>query len=470
MENIYTILENFNRVEEAEKLSEMMGNYTIMKDGKVVARGVRATSEQDAIKQAYMKMGSASKYTGAGMDSFKAVREEQEVSEDDIDENAFNQAAAAAARAGKKEFEFGGKTHPVKMDKSTAHKLDDDVNEESKPDYIDIDKDGDKEESMKKAAKDAEKMKEDYDKDEYDEEGEMADNQLDVVHNAAKELQDIIDTDDNLPEWVQKKITLAMDYLDTARDYMSSVDDEMNESPQELEEKAVSRDQQEAAGAALSAKRGDTPASKLVGASKEMYNSMTEKELEDFAGTKHKGLPEKKKKKTQETTVAGAVATATDATGSSVYGNPSVYENEFKKKFDALTESMNVSVNASNDGNQSMSVSADGEDAVKLGHLLKMAGLFQSSGYKEPCPSCGEMHEGECTMEEYANEPNEQTQDTDFMTRTISGGLNRPKNQVNPNNPGDNPLAMKNLGKTAINLEDSIKEGLNNLYKQYKGE
>ena len=86
---------------EEEDLAEMIGYYTIMLNGKVVARGVRATSEKDAIEQAYMKMGSASKYTGASRDSFKAVREEQEVNEEDVEENAFNQAAAAAARAGK---------------------------------------------------------------------------------------------------------------------------------------------------------------------------------------------------------------------------------------------------------------------------------------------------------------------------------------------------------------------------------
>jgi hypothetical protein len=50
-----------------------------------------------------------------------------EVNEADIDENAFNQAAAAAARANKDSFEFNGKTYKTKMDKSTAHKLDDDV-------------------------------------------------------------------------------------------------------------------------------------------------------------------------------------------------------------------------------------------------------------------------------------------------------------------------------------------------------
>lgn len=49
-----------------------------------------------------------------------------EVKEEDIDENAFNQAAAAAARSGKEEFEFpegSGKMHPVKMGKDTAHSM-----------------------------------------------------------------------------------------------------------------------------------------------------------------------------------------------------------------------------------------------------------------------------------------------------------------------------------------------------------
>lgn len=47
--------------------------------------------------------------------------------EAEVEENAFNQAAAAAARANKDSFEFNGKTYKTKMDKSTAHKLDDDV-------------------------------------------------------------------------------------------------------------------------------------------------------------------------------------------------------------------------------------------------------------------------------------------------------------------------------------------------------
>lgn len=55
---------------------------------------------------------------------------------------------------------------------------------------------------------------------------------------------------------------------------------------------AKSRAQQRAAGAALSAKRGETDPSDLWGAAREMYDSMTEAELEDFASTELAGLPE----------------------------------------------------------------------------------------------------------------------------------------------------------------------------------
>ena len=57
---------------------------------------------------------------------------------------------------------------------------------------------------------------------------------------------------------------------------------------------AKSAAQQKAAGAALAAKRGDTPKSKLKGASKSMEESMSEKELEKMASTKRKGKPEHK--------------------------------------------------------------------------------------------------------------------------------------------------------------------------------
>jgi hypothetical protein len=55
---------------------------------------------------------------------------------------------------------------------------------------------------------------------------------------------------------------------------------------------AKSKSQQKAAGAALSAKRGDTKVSELKGASKSMYESMNEKELDEMASTMREGKPE----------------------------------------------------------------------------------------------------------------------------------------------------------------------------------
>ncbi|WP_290688943.1 MULTISPECIES: DUF3008 family protein [unclassified Haematobacter] len=57
---------------------------------------------------------------------------------------------------------------------------------------------------------------------------------------------------------------------------------------------AKSKAQQKAAGAALAAKRGEEPVSSLKGASREMYQDMSEAQLEDFAATRRKGLPEHK--------------------------------------------------------------------------------------------------------------------------------------------------------------------------------
>jgi len=57
---------------------------------------------------------------------------------------------------------------------------------------------------------------------------------------------------------------------------------------------ATSKAQQQAAGAALAAKRGDAKRSDLQGASRDMYDSISEAELEEFASTGRKDLPEHK--------------------------------------------------------------------------------------------------------------------------------------------------------------------------------
>jgi len=62
---------------------------------------------------------------------------------------------------------------------------------------------------------------------------------------------------------------------------------------------AKSKKQQMAAGAALAAQRGERSRSSLKGASRQMVESMSEDQLEEFAGTKRKNLPKKKRSRSR---------------------------------------------------------------------------------------------------------------------------------------------------------------------------
>jgi len=69
-----------------------------------------------------------------------------------------------------------------------------------------------------------ESLAENKDSAEYNDEGGMAKGQLQTAMDAAKDMMNMIQDDENLPEWVQSKITKATDYLDSARDYLKSKD------------------------------------------------------------------------------------------------------------------------------------------------------------------------------------------------------------------------------------------------------
>jgi Protein of unknwon function (DUF3008) len=58
---------------------------------------------------------------------------------------------------------------------------------------------------------------------------------------------------------------------------------------------ARSKKQQMAAGAALAAKRGSRSKASLRGASRKMAESMSERQLREFAQTKRRSLPRKKR-------------------------------------------------------------------------------------------------------------------------------------------------------------------------------
>jgi hypothetical protein len=62
---------------------------------------------------------------------------------------------------------------------------------------------------------------------EYGFEGEMVMSQLKGIMNHAEQMHNMLKPDTDLPEWVQSKVTLAYDYMQTAADYMAT---EMNEA------------------------------------------------------------------------------------------------------------------------------------------------------------------------------------------------------------------------------------------------
>ena len=96
-----------------------------LKDGKLDVTGPMPGPEDDL----YWNDADIDEQLRDAMQDMSVITwmNEDAIDEADVEENAFNQAAAAAARSNKPEFEFGGKKYKTKMSKDTAHKLDDDI-------------------------------------------------------------------------------------------------------------------------------------------------------------------------------------------------------------------------------------------------------------------------------------------------------------------------------------------------------
>lgn len=74
------------------------------------------------------------------------------------------------------------------------------------------------------------------DPNEYDYEGEMAKIQLRAMIDQADELVDMFEDNENLPEWVQNKITKAADYIKDVYSYMEGQEDEEPDDEDEDED------------------------------------------------------------------------------------------------------------------------------------------------------------------------------------------------------------------------------------------
>jgi hypothetical protein len=75
---------------------------------------------------------------------------------------------------------------------------------------------------------------------EMDDEGSMIMNQLDQIERSINMLRDTVkDPEMQIPAWVQSKVTLAADYMETVAGYMSSKNEKVSEEVEQIDEKSA---------------------------------------------------------------------------------------------------------------------------------------------------------------------------------------------------------------------------------------
>jgi len=288
--------------------------------------------------------------------------------------------------------------------------------------------------------------------DEYDDEAGMAKQDLAQAKDAAEELRSILASDENLPEWVQAKITKAVDYLDTARDYIKSEkhgEEELDEKKDvkrdnkaEKDGKKVTKDIEydEKKKDGIHGKKRDAEDDKAEKAGKEVA-----KDVEYDQSNESEEKPKKAK-------------------GGIDFGG-SVYENLDAQLEGLITEGMNVTINMTTDDNgqdrKTVTVTAEDDDAVSLVELLRNAGMGNSA--PESCPTCSEST-CECEMVE-ENSPNWPTdQETSNDALQYAGGLNKPKSTGQTTTP-----VIASQLRRQVSMEESVKleRSLFDLYKDF---
>ena len=327
------------------------------------------------------------------------------------------------------------------------------------------------------------------DQGEYGREGEMGRNEIHTMMRNAKQLEKMLGNNDDLPEWVQKKLSLASDYMQTIADYLASEketdaeDQTGREVEVELAEKKSKPTKKNDGNLANNAKpydkvtRGDVVAGRLG--------------KDEMGGKKKPSKPSaKKEEEVEESTTAGSVATAPGSSkggskGGFTFGK-GIYDSIDRAVEKQINESMNISMNMSTDDNggpgQTLTITATDEDASQLAQLLRMAGMGSSEevsygdddladqirqaeqsqdgaafGGEEVCAGCGMSDCGcdEMVDETYGdnvvdmNSPNYPTNTEKAQNNFgYSGGLNKPKHDVAGNGQTTVPV-------TAVREHDS---------------
>jgi hypothetical protein len=273
----------------------------------------------------------------------------------------------------------------------------------------------------------------------------------------AQALEKILGDNDNLPEWVQSKLAKIESMMTAVDDYMQNQEDD--EEMAVGEEKTSTRDNRaERAGKRVTKdieydeKKKDGIHGKKRGSEDAKAEKAGKKVAKDIE------YDEKKKKVKEQ----GGADTPTASSGFS-FGQ-GIYDSMNRELESMISESMNVSMSMNTDAtggpSKSITINATDDDALKLGELLKNAGL--GGGHDmgdtnseediadqirqaidgdhghadgEVCDACGQEDCGCETVDEAYGDDVVDQNSPDYPTNTetaqdsfeYSGGLNGPK-------------------------------------------
>ena len=295
------------------------------------------------------------------------------------------------------------------------------------------------------------------DQGEYDQEGDMAKDDIKTIVRHAQALSKVLGDNDNLPEWVQSKLAKIEGMMISIDEYMQNQagDDEMSMG----EEKTSTRDDRaEKAGKKVTKdieydeKKKDGIHGKKRGSEDEKAEKAGKKVAKDIEHDE-----KKKEKEVDESTTSGSVATSTTGGKGGVYGK-GIYDSMNRELENMIAESMTINMSDSTEGGKSLTITATDEDALKLGMLLKNAGLGGGDAHggdmhshgEEPCDTCG-MQDCGCGDVQEAVDENAPDWPTNTETSPdalqYSGGLNKPKTDV----AGDGQTTIPN---SAVHTQD----------------
>ena len=303
--------------------------------------------------------------------------------------------------------------------------------EEAKPDFLDIDKDGDKEEPMKKAAKDKEEMKE----------------------------------EDTTPEQYEKNEKVEEDVeeieLDEAYDPLH-VAGIVKKHEKEGHKVQMDRPGDQEQGFTVTFKDGKKRHYKYTKAGAKVTSLEPEDPLVDpDAPKRERGRP-KKEGLGEEEAQANVLDTAFITMENEEKDDlTAMFEEKLNESIETETEevaeSLQVVQSIDDDDQETVSVNAVGKHTDMLKQLLNLSGQ-RSDGYDEYQGQEQEVPVEEERDIQHANTPNEQVTDVDTQLNTMSGGLNGPKDKSAAKS-NSNPLYNESI----------TDEKMMELYKSYKG-